>query len=224
MDRNIKGYIFDLDGVLVDTSRYHYIAWRHIADEIGVYFDETINERLKGVDRLASLEILLERSNRIYNQEEKEEIAKRKNEDYLKSISRITPDDLYPGVEALMKRMKNMGIKIALGSASKNARAIIEKLKIVHFFNEIVDANKIVKSKPDPEIFVRAADSLGLGYQECAVVEDSIAGLISARSAGMFAIGIGRKDILSLADIVYCETQYINMEEVEQRRANSFRP
>lgn len=215
MVKKIKGIIFDLDGVLTDTSRYHYLAWKHISDDMGVYFDGVINERLKGVDRTTSLEIILERSAIEYTLEEKRKIADTKNEYYLKLISEISQADLYPGVNELLEEIKAKKIKTALGSASKNASIIIKKLGIEHYLDGIVDANLINKGKPDPEIFITAADMIGLKYEECAVIEDSVAGITAAKSAGMIAVGIGKKEYLSDADIVYPNIKDMKLYDIE---------
>lgn len=214
MTSRIEGIIFDLDGVLTDTSRFHYIAWKHIADELGIYFDEEINERLKGVDRLTSFEIILEKSSRAFTREEKEVFADQKNNYYLELIKNISPSDLYPGVVDLLKKMKINGLKVALGSASKNALSIIKKLEIERYFDVVVDANKITKGKPDPEIFITAADMLGLRNGRCAVLEDSAAGITSARSAGMLAVGIGDKSLLNRADLVYANIKDVKLEDI----------
>ncbi len=199
----LKGIIFDLDGVLTDTSRYHYLAWKSIADNLGIPFDVKINERLKGVDRMASLEIILEKSTAGYSQKDKLRITEAKNNYYLGLINSISPADLYPGVKRLFEEIKANEIRTALGSASKNAAVIIKRLGIEHYFDEIVDANLINKSKPDPEIFIRAADMIGLKHFECAVVEDSAAGIRAAGSAGMLAVGIGKKENLPGANLIY---------------------
>jgi beta-phosphoglucomutase len=214
MTSKIEGIIFDLDGVLTDTSRFHYIAWKRIADELGIYFDEKINERLKGVDRLTSFEIILERSIRPFTSEEKEKFADQKNNHYLELIKNISPLDLYPGVTELLEQIKAKGIKLALGSASKNALAIIKKLEIEIYFDAVVDANKIIKGKPDPEIFITAADLLGLRSGRCAVLEDSAAGVLAARSAGMLAVGIGDKSILNNADLIYPNIKDVVLEDI----------
>jgi len=215
MIKKINGIIFDLDGVLTDTSRYHYLAWKHIAHDMGVYFNGVINERLKGVDRTTSLEIILERSAIEYTIEEKRKIADTKNEYYLKLIDGISQSDLYPGVNELLEEIKAKEIKAALGSASKNALIIIKKLGIEQYFDGIVDANLINKGKPDPEIFITAADMIGLKYEECAVIEDSAAGIKAAKSAGMIAVGIGKKKYLSDADIIYPEIKDMKLYDIE---------
>ena len=203
----VKGVIFDLDGVLTNTSRFHYLAWKRIADELGIHFDEMINERLKGVDRAGSLDIILEKSEKAYRQDEKKQLLEVKNGYYLELLRGISPDDLFPETAKLLAKLKGGGIKLALGSMSKNAYEVIRRLSIGHFFDVIADAGRIGKSKPDPEIFITAAELMGLKCCECAVVEDSAAGIAAAKAAGMTAIGIGNRDCLHSADIVFSETR-----------------
>ena len=218
MDNGIKGVIFDLDGVLTCTADYHYVAWKRVADELGVYFDRTINERLKGIDRIASLEIMLERSENHYTPEEKMKIAGRKNGYYLELIGKITPKDLYPGVLELLERIKAGGIKTALGSASRNAFEITAKLGIKDYFDAIVDANRINRGKPDPEIFITAAEMMGLKCSDCAVVEDSTAGIKAAKAAGMTAVAIGRPEQFPGADLVYSETGELDLDDIDRNK------
>ncbi|HHW57070.1 MAG TPA: beta-phosphoglucomutase [Clostridia bacterium] len=197
-----QGVIFDLDGVITDTARYHYLAWKKLADELGIYFDEVINERLKGVSRLQSLEIILEKSDKKYSQEEKEYYANKKNEYYKEMIKRITPEDLLPGVERFIEELKKRGIKIAIASVSKNAFTVVENLKIRDQFDYIVDANEIKHGKPDPEIFLNAAKHLGIPPEKCIGIEDSAAGIAAIKKAGMFAVGVGNPETVKEADLI----------------------
>jgi len=197
-----RGVIFDLDGVITDTARYHYLAWKKLADELGIYFDEVINERLKGVSRLQSLEIILEKSDKKYSQEEKEYYANKKNEYYKEMIKRITPEDLLPGVERFIEELKKRGIKIAIASVSKNAFTVVENLKIRDKFDYIVDANEIKRGKPDPEIFLNAAKHLGIPPEKCIGIEDSAAGITAIKKAGMFAVGVGNPETVKEADLI----------------------
>ncbi|EGD51699.1 beta-phosphoglucomutase [Thermoanaerobacter thermohydrosulfuricus] len=197
-----RGVIFDLDGVITDTARYHYLAWKKLADELGIYFDEVINERLKGVSRLQSLEIILEKSDKKYSQEEKEYYANKKNEYYKEMIKRITPEDLLPGVERFIEELKKRGIKIAIASVSKNAFTVVENLKIRDQFDYIVDANEIKHGKPDPEIFLNAAKHLGIPPEKCIGIEDSAAGITAIKKAGMFAVGVGNPETVKEADLI----------------------
>ena len=197
-----RGVIFDLDGVITDTARYHYLAWKKLADELGIYFDEVINERLKGVSRLQSLEIILEKSDKKYSQEEKEYYANKKNEYYKEMIKRITPEDLLPGVERFIEELKKRGIKIAIASVSTNAFTVVENLKIRDQFDYIVDANEIKHGKPDPEIFLNAAKHLGIPPEKCIGIEDSAAGITAIKKAGMFAVGVGNPETVKEADLI----------------------
>lgn len=202
MDTKTKLVIFDLDGVLTDTAEFHYAAWKMLADDLGIYFDKKINERLKGISRLESLDIVLENADRKFTDKEKEEMAYNKNEQYKALLEDMTPDALLPGVLDTLNCLKENDIKIALASASKNAFTVISKLGIEGYFDYIVDVTKIKKGKPDPEIFFIAANTLGIDVQNCVGVEDSSAGVKAIKSAQMKAIGIGDKATLHEADVV----------------------
>lgn len=197
-----SGVIFDLDGVITDTARYHYLAWKKLADELGIYFDETINERLKGISRIESFEIILEKSDRKYSQEEKEYYANKKNEYYKEMIKNITPNDLLPGVVEFIDELKKRNIKTAIASVSKNAFAVIENLRIIDKFDYIVDANEIKNGKPDPEIFLNAAKNIGISPEKCIGIEDSAAGITAIKRAGMFAVGVGNPETVKDADLI----------------------
>lgn len=202
MLENIKGAIFDLDGVIVDTAKYHYFAWKRLASELGFEFTEEDNEKLKGVSRIKSLEILLGIGNIRVSEEVKLRLAEKKNEWYVNYISKLDESGLLCGAKELINQLKGNGIKIALGSASKNAPLIIHNLGIRQLFDCIIDGNKVSKEKPDPEVFVLAARGLGLKNSECVVFEDSQAGIQAAKCAGMKCIGIGDSVKLKKADIV----------------------
>lgn len=202
MLENMRGAIFDLDGVLVDTAKYHYMAWRRLARELGFEFKESDNERLKGVSRMKSLEILLEVGGLSFSSDEMLLLAEKKNNWYVEYISTIDESELLMGAKDYLVKLKNSGIKIALGSASKNAPAILKRLHITNLFDSIVDGNKVSMAKPDPEVFLIAAKELGLKPQECVVFEDAEAGIKAAKAAGMRSVGIGNRDILMEADIV----------------------
>lgn len=196
--------IFDLDGVLVDTAKYHYQAWKNLAEELGFVFTLEQNEALKGVSRMKSLELLLEFGglNGHFTQEEKEQMAEKKNRIYVEAITHLKKEELFDGVLQFFEKLKEKGIKIALGSASKNAPLILERLEISKYFDTIVDGTHVSKAKPDPEVFVRAAENLGIPYQKCIVFEDSTAGIQAAKAAGMKAVGIGEVKNLPMADMV----------------------
>ncbi|MBA2133868.1 beta-phosphoglucomutase [Capillibacterium thermochitinicola] len=183
--------IFDLDGVIVSTDDCHYKAWKRLADEEGIYFDKEINHRLRGVSRMESLAIVLERANRPYTMEEQQALADRKNAYYRELIQELTPEHILPGVRPLLERLKQHGIKIAIGSSSKNSPLILERLGLADEFDAVVDGNAIKNSKPHPEVFLRAAEKLGVPAAQCVVVEDADAGVEAALAAGMRVIGVG---------------------------------
>lgn len=188
----IKGLIFDLDGVLVFTDKFHYQAWKTMADELGVYFDETINHRLRGVSRMDSLEIILERyEGPDLSLREKEKLAEKKNEIYRTLLESMTPDDVTKEVRDTLTKLREKGYKLAIGSSSKNAKFILEKVELKDAFDAISDGNNITKSKPDPEVFLKAAEYLGLPPKACMVVEDAEAGIEAAKKGGMYVAGIG---------------------------------
>ncbi|MBO0994122.1 beta-phosphoglucomutase [Bacillus sp. SD088] len=197
--------IFDLDGVLVDTAKYHYLAWKELADRLGFSFTLQDNERLKGVSRMASLDILLEvgQMTERFTQAEKESLAEGKNNRYVEFISKLDESELLEGSLALLETLKAKGVKIALGSASKNANMILENVGITSFFDVIVDGNAVSKAKPDPEVFTLGADQLNVPYKQCVVFEDSQAGLEAAKAVGMLALGVGQGQDLPQADVVY---------------------
>ncbi len=202
MTKNIKACIFDLDGVLVDTAKYHYLAWRELANSMGFDFTEKQNERLKGVSRMASLEILLSIGKVEKSDAEKLQLAATKNSRYVSLIEKMTPDEVLPGVISFLDELKAKGIRIALGSASKNAPMILERTNIGHYFEAISDGNIISKAKPDPEVFLTAATLLGVEPQACLVFEDAEAGVEAAIAGGMSVVGVGDKLILHRADII----------------------
>lgn len=202
MNQNIRGAIFDLDGVLVNTARYHYLAWKRLAIELGFDFTEQENERLKGVSRDQALEILLEIGGVSVSAQRKRELAALKNERYLEYIQTLTKNDLLPGVEKYLQTLRARGIATAIGSASKNTTLILKLLEIQSLFDVIIDGNKVSKAKPDPEVFLRAAAELKIPPAECIVFEDAEAGVQAARSAGMMVVGIGDPALLSQADLV----------------------
>ncbi len=201
----IKAAIFDLDGVIVDTAKYHYLAWQRLARELGFDFTPADNERLKGVSRMRSLEIILALGGVRLSAAEQEAGAARKNAWYLEYIRAMTPAEILPGVIPFLTRLRQRGIKIALASASKNAGLILEKLRIGDRFDAVVDGNAISKAKPDPEVFVTAAGRLGIAPEECVVFEDAVAGVAAGRAAGMLVIGLGDPRVLDGADLVIAD-------------------
>ena len=196
----MKGAIFDLDGVIVDTAKYHYLAWKELAASLGFFFKESDNERLKGVSRMRSLEILLEVGGITATDAEKEKMAKEKNDRYVEMLSTLNKSELLEGAEDYLKKLKSEGILIALGSASKNAPMILDKLGITEYFDAVVDGNSVSKAKPDPEVFLKGAELLGLAPADCTVFEDSQAGIEAARNAGCQVIAIDKGGVLYDAD------------------------
>lgn len=187
----MKAFIFDLDGVIVSTDELHYEAWKQTADSEGIFFNREINERLRGVSRMESLDIILERANREYSQEEKAQLAESKNRIYRELLKKLTPSDRLDGVTETLEELRARGYKLAIGSSSKNAPIILEKIGYKDYFDAISDGNNISKSKPDPEVFLCAADMLGLKPEECFVVEDAEAGIRAAVLGGFVPLGIG---------------------------------
>ena len=209
---NNKAIIFDLDGVIVDTAKYHFIAWQEVARQLGINFTKKDNELLKGVSRVKSLDIILKLGNKSLNKTEKDAILEAKNQHYLELIAQMNEDEMLPGIKELLWDLKQKNIPFALGSASKNARRILEALKITDWFTAIVDGNDVSKAKPDPEVFLIAAKRLGMQPKNCIVVEDAQAGILAAKRAGMKAIGIGQAENLQQADLVLPNTKYLNVD------------
>ena len=187
----MKAFIFDLDGVIVSTDSLHYRAWKALADSEGIYFDEEINNRLRGVSRMESLEIILERATRTYTDEEKVAMAEKKNGIYRELLQVLTLSDRLAGVTETLDALRAQGYKLAIGSSSKNTPIILEKIGYSGYFDAISDGNNIKNSKPDPEVFLKAAEFLQLQPSECFVVEDAEAGITAAKAGGFTAIGIG---------------------------------
>lgn len=188
----MKGCIFDLDGVITDTAKYHYQAWKYLGTQIGISIDETINERLKGLSRMDSLELILTFGDKRtwYTADEKHDLAQKKNDYYLTLLEELTPDDLLEGVAVFLQQLKEQNIPCAIASASKNAPYILKKLKIIELFDAIVDPNQLTKGKPDPEIFIRAAEAINISPKEAVGFEDSQAGIDGMKQCGMYTIGI----------------------------------
>lgn len=209
---NQKAFIFDLDGVIVDTAKYHFLAWQKIANRLGIEFTHEHNEQLKGVSRVRSLDIILGLGNVEASQEDKDKWLVEKNEDYLQYIDRMEADEILDGVVPVLQYLKDNNQKIALGSASKNARPILEKVEILHYFDAIVDGNDVTNAKPDPEVFLRAAQLLGMPSEGAIVFEDSVAGVQAANIANMVSIGIGDRIVLHEAQYNFNDFTEINTE------------
>lgn len=205
-----KGFIFDLDGVIVDTAKYHFIAWQKLADELGINFTPEHNEELKGVSRVRSLEIILKLGNIQATEAQKQQWLIQKNDNYLSYIAKMDESEILPDVKEKLDFIKNQGHLIALGSASKNARPILEKVKLIHYFDVIIDGNDVSNAKPDPEVFLRAAQLLGVSNTHAIVFEDSVAGIQAANIAQMTSIGIGDSRVLKEAH--YCFPDFLFMD------------
>lgn len=213
---NKTAVIFDLDGVIVDTAKYHYLAWKKMANQLGFDFTLEQNELLKGVSRVKSMEILLEIGDISISQQEKEHYMHQKNEHYLSFITQMDETEMLPNILKILKYLKENGIAIALGSASKNAKLILETLQITHYFEVIIDGNEVSKAKPDPEVFLLAAHRLNKKPEECIVIEDAAAGVEAAKTANMLCIGIGENDILKEADYVFKSTSELTTEILDK--------
>lgn len=187
----MKAFIFDLDGVIVFTDCFHYQAWKQMADRMGIFFDEQINDRLRGVSRAESLEIILEHYDKPVTDAQKWELMEEKNKTYRELLAKMTPSDVSAEVSETLKKLRSAGYLLAIGSSSKNARYILEKIELADLFDAVSDGTNITHSKPDPEVFEKAAQYLGMQPDECVVVEDADAGIDAARAAGMTTIGIG---------------------------------
>ena len=210
----VKAIIFDLDGVLVDTAHYHYLAWKRLASELGIDLTIQHNELLKGVSRMRSLEIILDLGGIKLSETEKERIANKKNGWFVEFVKEMKPDEIFPGVKEMLARIRAKGLKVALASSSKNAQNVIQLLHIENDFDVIVDGNMIAHSKPDPEIFLLAAAKLGIDPASCVVFEDAEAGVEAAIAAGMKCIGVGSAEQLRKANYIVRNTADFNLEKL----------
>lgn len=210
----VKACLFDLDGVIVDTAVYHYKAWKRLADQLGLKFTEHDNELLKGVSRVRSLEIILELNHVTKTIEEQTELATQKNNWYVEMINQMTPAEILPGAKEFLEACRAAGIKTALGSASKNSGTILNKINLAGLFDAIVDGNHVSKAKPDPEVFLKGAEALGVQPSECVVFEDAIAGVEAAINGGMKVVGIGLPEVLGKANIVVSGLDKMSLEKL----------
>jgi len=211
-----KAFIFDLDGVIVDTAKYHYLAWRELANQLGFDFTTEQNERLKGVSRVRSLEILLDIGKVHLEEDQKTKYLKEKNEQYLQYIAKMDHSEILPGIDDLLHYLKLNKVPFSLGSASKNARLILETLDLIDLFDAIVDGNDVSTAKPDPEVFLIAAKKLGVPPEDCIVIEDAQAGIEAANKAGMTSIGIGDATILHEADFMLSNTSELTIDFIQE--------
>lgn len=212
---NIKACIFDLDGVIVDTVPAHYIAWKSIADELGIPFNEEDNEQLKGVSRIQSMKNILAIGKRTMSDEEIIELTEKKNNVYVDIISKMTPDDILPGVNDFLQLLEDNNIPKAIGSSSKNTPTILKAVGLANRFDAIVDGNGVKHSKPDPEVFLKGAEALNLEPVECLVFEDAISGVAAAKAGGMKCIGVGDAEILGDADLVVPDMTKVDLTTID---------
>ena len=210
---NLKAVVFDLDGVLTDSAKYHYQAWKMLADKLGISFDEEYNEKLKGVSRMESLELILQNGNAQdkYTQEEKVAMATEKNEFYKQLLHQITPEDVLPGIHDFLEQLKAAGIKTAVASVSHNAPFILERLELDKYFDYICDAAQVPRAKPFPDIFLSAAQNLGVDLANCIGVEDAQAGIQAINAAGMMSVGVGTESQMQEAKLILPSTAKLGL-------------
>ena len=214
--KRVKAALFDLDGVIVDTAKYHFEAWYKLAKQLGYVLTEADNEKLKGISRADSLTKILAWAETTVSEQEFKALMGRKNDDYLQFIQKISPDDVLPGVLEALRFLKTQGIKIGLGSASKNAVLILERLRLTPYFEIIVDGNHVSKSKPDPEVFLKGCVALGVAPEDTVVFEDANAGVAAAKAAGMTAIALGNPENFEGADDCYPDFKALNQSELSR--------
>jgi len=216
MAPTIEAVIFDLDGVITDTAEYHYLAWKQLGEELDIPFDREFNETLKGVSRTDSLERILTLGGKqdAFTAQEKEALATKKNDHYVTLIQHISEQDLLQGIIAFLDEIRATGLKIGMASASKNALTVVEALGVRHYFDDIVDAATVAQSKPHPEVFLRAAEALGVAPERCIGVEDAAAGITAIHAAGMYAVGVGPETTLHEADYRVDSTDLLSLEQI----------
>ncbi|MBA3986832.1 MAG: beta-phosphoglucomutase [Flavobacteriales bacterium] len=212
---NKIGFIFDLDGVIVDTAKFHFIAWQDLAKKLGINFTEKENEQLKGVSRIKSLEKILTWGNKTIKKETFQELMHEKNEAYLGYVGLMNAVDVLPGVLPVLDYLKSNKHPVALGSASKNAPTILEKVALTHYFDTIVDGNTVSKAKPNPEVFLKAAQTINCKPENCVVFEDSLAGIQAANAAGMISVGIGDAHFLNEANYIFPSFENIKIPFIQ---------
>lgn len=212
MAKEIKGFIFDLDGVITDTAEYHYKSWKKLAEEESLFFNRKINEKLRGVSRMHSLEIIL--AGKEISQSKKKEWTDRKNEYYQEYLEEITKENILDDMEEKLKRVKADGFKLAVGSASRNAKKVLKHLQISNLFDIIGDGHSVEKPKPAPDLFLYIAKEIGLAPEECVVVEDAKSGVAAALEANMKTVGIGPEIRVGKADLVYPDVDSMNIDEI----------
>jgi len=215
MAKEIKAFIFDLDGVITDTAEYHYKSWQSLADEEDLFFNREVNEKLRGVSRMASLEIILD--GKEVDEDTKKEWTDRKNKYYQKYLEEITKENILDDMEAKLERLKTEGYKIAVGSSSRNARKVLKQLKIYDMFDAISDGNSVENAKPAPDLFLHTARNLGVEPEECVVLEDAESGVEAALAANMKAVGVGPEARVGKANLVYGNVDSIDFDEILEK-------
>lgn len=219
MEKNkLQAVVFDLDGVLTDSAKYHYQAWKMLADKLGIPFDEEYNEKLKGVSRMESLELILQNGNACdkYTQAEKEAMATEKNEFYKELIHQITANDVLPGIHDFLEQLKAEGIKTAVASVSRNAAFILERLELDQYFDYVCDAAQVPRAKPFPDIFLSAAENLGVEPSHCIGVEDAMAGIQAINDAGMMSVGVGTESQMQQANLILSSTAELELGKLKE--------
>lgn len=209
-----RAVIFDLDGVLTDTAHYHFLAWKHIAEQVGVHFDEESNEQLKGIDRLNSLKFILDQSSQSFTEQEFHALADKKNTHYQSLIATMKPEDVFPGVRDLIASLRAANFALGVASVSKNAQYVLDKIALISEFDYVADAAKIQNTKPHPEIFLTVAEALSISPANCVGIEDAAAGVTAIKAASMPAIGVGSPEQLSHADEIVVKTGDITVEQI----------
>ncbi|MEX0314153.1 MAG: beta-phosphoglucomutase [Allomuricauda sp.] len=219
----IKGFIFDLDGVITDTAELHFDAWKALSDEMGWAFDHTVNDKLRGISRTDSIKVILAHNNTSLDDETLETLAAKKNEIYVKSLDEMTPDNYLPGAKELLTHLRTEGFAVALGSASKNAEKVLNQLNATAYFDVIGDGHSVSKSKPAPDIFVYGAEKLNLQPEECIVFEDAESGIDAAKAGGFYSVGIGPKERVGHADLRFDTMAEATLFEVKAHFKELFR-
>ncbi|MFN3136479.1 MAG: beta-phosphoglucomutase [Allomuricauda sp.] len=218
----IKGFIFDLDGVITDTAELHYEAWKHLSDDMDWEFNRELNEKLRGISRLDSIKVIMDHNHVTLDDATVEELATKKNDIYVASLDHMTPDDYLPGARELLTHLRSEGFKVALGSASKNAIKVLKQLNATHFFDVIGDGNSVSKSKPEPDIFLYAAEKLGLPPENCIVFEDAKKGIDAAKAGKFHSVGIGPEERVGHADIRFDTMKEATLFEVKSHFKDLF--
>lgn len=218
----IKGFIFDLDGVITDTAELHYKAWKSLADDMGWHFDREVNEKLRGISRLDSIKVIMDHNHVDLDDETIHQLATKKNDIYVNSLDSMTQDDYLPGARELLTHLRQEGFLVALGSASKNAVKVLQQLNAMHYFDVVGDGNSVVKSKPAPDIFLYASEKLKLQPDNCVVFEDAEKGIDAAKAGGFYSVGVGPEERVGHADVRFDSMKQATLFEVKSRFKDLF--